>query len=578
MKTNNLMNKYLKRYILPSLTGRGMGVGLLLLSLCFTSCSDQLELAPQGEFTADQLTDESIEGLMSSAYQGLEAHFFEDNNAAFAGPITNWVFDVRSDDAYKGGEGVSMEANIHQLEISNISSDNATCLNKWENNYLGIARVHKAMLAIQDAGSVSDKESLLGELKTLRAWYYFDLNRIFKSIPYFTENDDPKTVTNGNLSRDEIYSAIKADLEEAYDVMPETQSQPGRFTKYVAAALLCKVNAQTATWAEVEKWANVVVNSGKYELYDNFADMSKLEFNNRKESIMAIQFSTANENIHVNFCNLLNTTRSEGNIFGSGDDFFLASQNLVNAFRTDANGLPYLDGTFNSVRVTSDYAGSVDPRLDFTVGRIGYPFRGYTYTEGWCRDYNTYGEYSGKKGLIDPNSSDMVQGFPWGASGLNFMLIRYADILLLKAEALVEQATGTNAATDEGLVEARDIVNQIRQKAARSIDGNYYPVDLDPAKADYYVGLYPTDWDGNLAWTKDRARMAVRMERRLELAMEGQRWFDLLRWGTAVETVNKYMQEEATLRPYYAGASVTEDELYLPIPISQIENSNGLYK
>ncbi|MBQ9646026.1 MAG: RagB/SusD family nutrient uptake outer membrane protein [Prevotella sp.] len=548
------------------------------ITAAYTSCSDQLDLAPQGEFTADQLTNESIEGLMSSAYQGLEAHFFDDNNAAFAGPITNWVFDVRSDDAYKGGEGVSMEANIHQLEISNISSDNATCLNKWENNYLGIARVHKAMQAIQDAGSVDDKESLLGELMTLRAWYYFDLNRIFKSIPYFTENDDPKTVPNGNLSREEIYNAIKTDLETAYNAMPETQAQPGRFTKYVAAALLAKVNAQTSTWSEVEKWADVVINSGKYELYQNFGDLSKLEFNNRKEAIMAIQFSTANDNIHINFCNLLNTTRSEGNVFGSGDDFFLGSQNLVNAFRTDANGLPYLDGTFNSVRVTSDYAGSVDPRLDFTVGRIGFPFRGHLYTEGWCRDYNTYGEYSGKKGLIDPSSPDMVQGFPWGASGLNFNLIRYADILLLKAEALIEQASGTNAATDEGLVEARRIVNQIRQRAANSVDGSYSPVDLDPGKADYYVGLYPTDWDGNLYWTKDRARMAVRMERRLELAMEGQRWFDLVRWGTVVETVNKYMQEEASLRPYYNGASVTEEEIYLPIPISQIENSNGLYK
>ena len=548
------------------------------ITAAYTSCSDQLDLAPQGEFTADQLTNESIEGLMSSAYQGLEAHFFDDNNAAFAGPITNWVFDVRSDDAYKGGEGVSMEANIHQLEISNISSDNATCLNKWENNYLGIARVHKAMQAIQDAGSVDGKESLLGELMTLRAWYYFDLNRIFKSIPYFTENDDPKTVPNGNLSREEIYSAIKTDLETAYNAMPETQAQPGRFTKYVAAALLAKVNAQTSTWSEVQKWADVVINSGKYELYQNFGDLSKLEFNNRKEAIMAIQFSTANDNIHINFCNLLNTTRSEGNVFGSGDDFFLGSQNLVNAFRTDANGLPYLDGTFNSVRVTSDYAGSVDPRLDFTVGRIGFPFRGHLYTEGWCRDYNTYGEYSGKKGLIDPSSPDMVQGFPWGASGLNFNLIRYADILLLKAEALIEQASGTNAATDEGLVEARRIVNQIRQRAANSVDGSYSPVDLDPAKADYYVGLYPTDWDGNLYWTKDRARMAVRMERRLELSMEGQRWFDLVRWGAVVETMNKYMQEESSLRPYYNGASVTEEEIYLPIPISQIENSNGLYK
>jgi len=543
-----------------------------------TSCSDQLELKPQGEFTAEQLTNESIDGLMSSAYQSLEAHFFEDNNAAFAGPITNWVFDVRSDDAYKGGEGVSMEANIHQLEISNITSDNATCLNKWENNYLGIARVHKAMLAIQDA-DVSGKEAMLGELKTLRAWFYFDLNRVFKSIPYFTEADDPKTVPNGNMSRDEIYAAIKTDLEEAYNAMPESQTQPGRFSKYVAAALLAKVNAQTSSWSEVDKWAGIVINSGKYQLYQNFADMSKIEFNNRMESIMAVQYVTGvEENIHANFCNLLNTTRSEGNIFGSGDDFFLASQNLVNAFRTDAKGLPYLDGTANSVRVTSDYQGSIDPRLDLTVGRIGFPFRGHLYTEGWCRDYNTYGEYSGKKGLIDPSSSEMVQGFPWGASSLNFILIRYADILLLKAEALIELATGDNAATDEKLVEARSLVNQIREKAKRSIDGNYSPVDLDPGKADYYVEPYPTDYDGNLAWTKNRARLAVRMERRLELAMEGQRWFDLLRWGSAVETLNKYMQEESQLRPYYAGASVTEDELYLPIPISQIENSNGLYK
>ncbi len=548
------------------------------LSAAFTSCSDQLELAPQGEFTAEQLTDESIEGLMSSAYQGLEAHFFDDNNAAFAGPITNWVFDVRSDDAYKGGEGVSMEGNIHQLEIQNISSDNATCLNKWENNYLGIARVHKAMQAINEASNVNEKEALLGELMTLRAWYYFDLNRIFKSIPYFTEADDPKTISNGNKSRDEIYDAIKADLEKAYASMKESQEQPGRFTKYVAAALLAKVNAQTNSWAEVLKWVDVVIQSGKYSLYDNFADMSKIEFNNKKESIMAVQFSTANDNIHINFCNLLNTTRSEGNVFGSGDDFFLGSQNLVNAFRTNDKGLPFLDGTFNKVNVSADYAGSVDPRLDLTVGRIGMPFRGHLYTAGWCRDYNTYGEYSGKKGLIDPSSPDMVQGFPWGASGLNFILIRYADIMLLKAEALVELATGNNAAEDEKLVEARAIVNQIRQKAANSIDGHYSPVDLDPFTAEYHVGLYPTDWDGNLYWTRERARTAVRFERRLELAMEGQRWFDLVRWGIAVETVNKYMQEESALRPYYAGASLTEDEIYLPIPISQIENSNGLYK
>ncbi len=542
------------------------------------SCSDQLELTPQGELTVEQLDNSSIDGLLSSAYHGLEAHFFDGNfNPSFSGPITNWIFDVRSDDAYKGGEGVSMESNIHQLEISNITSDNPTCQYKWENNYLAIARVHKTMLAVQDV-DVNGKESMLGELKTLRAYFYFDLNRLFKSIPYFTEKDNPQEVSNGNLSREEIYNRIITDLQEAYAVLPETQSQPGRFNKYVAAAILCKVNAQISKWAEVEKWADIIIKSGQYGLYPKFGDLSKIENNNGKESIMAIQFSTSGNNIHINYCNLLNTTRSDGNLFGSGDDFFLASQNLVNAFRTDASGLPILDGTFNDVKVDGSYTGSVDPRLDYTVGRIGYPFRGHVYTAGWCRDYATYGEYSGKKGLIDPSCPDMVQGFPWGASGLNFMLIRYADILLLKAEALIEQAAGANAATDAKLVEARSLINQVRQRAIDSNDASYSPKDLDPVKADYFIALYPSATTAdNLAWTQNRARLAVRMERRLELAMEGHRWFDLVRWGTAVETINKYMKEESELRPYYNGASISEDELYLPVPIAQIENSNGLY-
>lgn len=552
-------------YLTTALPLGGVGGGLL------TSCSDELELKPQGEFTADQLTDESIEGLLSAAYQGLEAHFFDDNNAAFAGPITNWIFDVRSDDAYKGGEGVSMEGNIHQLEISNITTDNASCHNKWENNYLGIARVHKAMTAIQES-NISNKEPLLGELKLLRAWFYFDLNRIFKSIPYFTEADNPKTVPNDNLSKAEIFDRIKQDLVEAYNVLPEKQEQPGRFNKYVAAALMAKVCAFTGNWDKVITYSNYVIGSGQYELYNNFCDMSKLEFNNKKESIMAIQFSTANNNIHINFCNLLNTTRSEGNIFGNGDDFFLGSQNLVNAFRVDDNGLPLFD-TFNDVDIIShDATGDnparvreyVDPRLDFTVGRIGMPFRGKTYNKGWCRDFNTYGEYSGKKGLIDPDSPDMVQGFPWGASGLNFILIRYADIILLKAEALIE--------LNQNLDEARQLINSIREKANRSIDTEYTPMELNTSMQRYKVGTYSAS-----GWTQEYARKAVRFERRLEFAMEGNRWFDLLRWGTAVETINKYMQEEKDIRPYYDGAAISADELYFPIPQSQIQNSNGLY-
>src|SRR5574344_43904 len=524
-----------------------------------SSCS--LDQEPYGQFTAEQIDTTSVEGLLSAAYAGLEAHFFG-NNEAFAGPSTNWVFDVRSDDAYKGGGGLSMEAYIHQLEISNLTSDNPVNLDKWKNDYYGISRVHKAMLAVETS-NLSNKASILGELRLLRAHFYFDLIRIFERIPYFTENDDPNSATIDQYSRHQIFSFIKADLEYAWENLPESQTQVGRFSKYVAAAYMAKVAMETKDYDTCSKYCDYVINSGKYALYDNYLDMSKIAFNNKKESIMAIQFSTANDNAHINWCNLLNTTYSEGNLFGTGDDFFLASQNLVNAFRTDDNGLPLFD-TFNKVNVNSKYTGNVDPRLDFTVGRIGLPFRGLTYTSKWCRAYDVYGEYSGKKGLIDPSSSDMVKGFPWGASSLNFCIIRYSEVLLWKAEALI--------ASNKDLESARTLINQIREKARRSIDANYTPVDLDPTVANYKIEDYPAT-----NWTQDYARKALRMERRLELAMEGTRWFDLVRWGTAVNTVNTYMKEESTLRPYYDGASITESEIYLPVPKDEKTNAGGLY-
>lgn len=536
-------------------------------SLSLTSCDDFLDLKPTGTFTEEQLDDSSIEGLMASAYAGLEAHFFG-NNESFAGPITNWVFDVRSDDALKGGGDITMEQYIHQLEVSNVTSDNAVALDKWRNNYYAISRVHKAINAIENS-NIANKATYLGELKLLRAYFYFDLIRIFKQVPYFTENEDPNGKRADEYTRDQIFSFIKQDLVDAYSVLPEEQSQAGRFNKYVAAAVMAKVSAFTSSWSDVETYANYVIASNKYDFYDNYGDMSKIEFNNKKESVMAVQFSTANNNAHINWSNLLNTTYSEGALFGTGDDFFLGSQNLVDAFATDNNGLPYLDGSDHYVKTTENgdgnYDGNVDPRLDFTVGRLGMPFRGHTYNKKWCRAYDIYGEYSGKKGLIDPSSPDMVQGFPWGASALNYCIIRYSDIVLLKAEALIEQ--------NKQLDEARTLINDVRKKAQRSIDGNYTPQDLDPFNANYNVGLYPSE-----GWTQEYARKAVRMERRLELAMEGNRWFDLLRWNTAVSTVNAYMQSEKRYHTYYAGNSISEDELYFPVPYEEVNNSNGLYK
>ncbi len=529
-----------------------------------SACDSMLDMEPNGEISNGQINEQSVDGLMAAAYAGLQAHYFG-NNEAFAGPSTNWIFDVRSDDAYKGGGGLSMEANIHMLEMSNIQSDNVSCLNKWQNNYFAISRCNKAISTINGAQNLSDRENYIAQLKTLRAYYYFDLIRIFENIPYFTELDDPNTASPFEYSRDEIFGFIKKDLADAYTVLPESQAAAGAVNRYAAAAIHAKVSAFTSSWDEVIEYADYVIGSGKYQLYKNYLDMSKIEFNNSYESIFAQQCSTSNDNAQINWSNLLNTTRSDGELFGSGDDFFLASQNLVNAFRTDANGLPYLDGSFNDVRVTTNYAGNVDPRLDFTVGRIGMPFRGYTYTMGWCRAYDIYGEYSGKKGLIDPDSPDMVQGFPWGASGLNFNFIRYADILLLKAEALIEKGTS--------LDDARNLINEVRAKAARSVDPAYTPVDCNPSMASYKVGQYPAS-----GWTQDYARRAVRMERRLELAMEGHRWFDLVRWGVAVETMNEYYRSESEIRSYLAPASMSADETFFPIPLAEVENSGGLYE
>lgn len=534
----------------------------------FTACEDMLDKKPYGQFTADQLNEEAIEGLLAAAYAGLEAHYFG-NNEAFAGPSTNWIFDVRSDDAVKGGEQVTMEQNIHQLEISNLTSDNVSNLNKWQNNFYAIARVHNAMKAIKEAPINDDAKAVyLGELKTLRAWYYFDLIRIFERIPYFTEVDDPNTVRIDKYTREQIFDFIKSDCSEAYGMLPEKAASAGRFNRYVPAAIHAKVSAQTSSWGEVLQWTDIVINSKKYSLYNNFLDMSKIAYDNKNEAILSIQFSTADNNAHINWCNLLNTTYSAGNLFGTGDDFFLGSQNLVDAFRTDDNGLPYLDpSTAPAERVSASYKGNVDPRLDFTVGRIGMPFRGHEYTAAWCRAKALYGEYSGKKGLIDPSSPDMVQGFPWGASALDFKLIRYADILLLKAEALIE--------TNTELLVARDLINQVREKAKRSVDVNYVPLDINPDKANYKVESYT---DENCTWNQDYARLAVRHERRVELAMEGHRWFDLVRWGNVVEVMNKYFETEVKYHEYYEGAEMTEDEIFLSTPYDEVNNSNGLYQ
>lgn len=542
---------------------------ILSMGMTMNSCEDMLDTKPQGTFTDEQIGDEEALDLMTSAYASLLNHYFG-NNESFAGPINNWVFDVRSDDALKGGDGVTMEGYIHQLEIGNVQSDNDVVTFKWRNNYYSISRCNTAIRGIQASTSISDQEknSYVAEMKTLRAYFYFDMLRIFEKFPYFDETVvNPSECRADQYSREQIAEFIKQDLRDSYEILPPTQAEVGRFNRYVAAALLARVDLFTSDWAEAETYAGYVIDSPQYELYPNFLDMSKPEYNNQYESILAIQFSSANSPDQYNYNNCLNCTWSEGNLYGNGDDFYLASQDLVNAFRTDENGLPYLDGAPDDQNVDrADFEGNIDPRLDFTVGRIGMPWRSHQYNEKWCRNLELYGQYSGKKPYPAPESPYVKPGIvPWGASSLNGLLIRYADVLLMKAEALIEQ--------NKDLEEARTLINDVRRKAARSVDASYEPIDCNPMVASYKVSEYPAT-----GWNQDYARKAVRMERRLELAMEGLRWFDLVRWGTVVETVNNYYETEGKIRTYYQGANLSSDEIYFPIPVNQVDNAGDLYK
>jgi len=258
----------------------------------------------------------------------------------------------------------------------------------------------------------------------------------------------------------------------------------------------------------------------------------------------------------------------------SGDGFFQPSQNLVNSYKTDANGVPQIDTYNNSnlLTVADGLAANVDPRLDFTVGRIGVRWKDYAaapYDINWSREPATYGTYATKKFLVSTNSPYLVKGWPWGGSALNYQVIRYADVLLWKAEALIE--LGRQA-------EALPLINAIRTRAKNS---KYVLAWNNTSSTDYAAKYNISAYqDGvNCTWTQAFARKALRFERKLELAMEGERFFDLVRWGIADQTLNtEYFAKEKVLRDFLRNAHFVKgrDE-YFPIPQNQINFSAGLY-
>ena len=550
------------------------GIALLTMTV---SCSDFLDNDPRGVLSEEELVNaETIEGFMTAAYSAL-------GNDHYDAPFSLWPYgNVRSDDAYKGGSGTNDIQDFHFFEVSNnIRPDFGELDSFWYNSFVGISRANKALRALEQISATEYplKETRIAEMKFIRGHFYFMLKVMFRNIPYITEDiaiEDYGTISNRALNNEQLWEAIANDFEAAAAGLPATQAQVGRANQSAAYAYLAKARLyqaytqdenynvtgidQTHMQQVLDATSHVTGASLEPDFANNFLPGS---YENGPESVFSIQFSQDDATLYgrLNYSDVLSTPQGLGCC-----DFHKPSQNLVNAFKTNANGLPQLDNyNENDLEYQQLSTYTVDPRLYHTVAIPGLPYKydtEYTYVEAWVRSPSTYGYFASLKENVSPNCGCVVNIDPFYGNSKNRIQIRYADVLLMRAEALIE--LGQQA-------EALAIVNQVRNRAANStalISGYESNASVSP----YIDGV-------NCTWTQDYARRAMRFERRLELAMEGNRFFDLVRWGVAAEVLNDYYGEEKTKRAYYSDAYFDKNkEEYCPIPLTQINFSQGVYQ
>lgn len=550
-----------------------------------TSCSDFLDdQKPQGVLDSDMVKEPSnVDNLVISAYAVFTTA--EDVNSSFS----MWNFDVRSDDAYKGGNGTSDGDVFHQLEIEQgVLTTNWNINDMWVRLYNCISRVNSAISVLETTSdSYQLKDQRLGEMKFLRAYAHFLLKRLYKNIPFIMDanlkQEDYNTLSNTEFNNDEGWQQIINDVEYAYSVLPVKQTDKGRPSKAAAAAFLTKVylykayrqddaasNQVTSINREdllkVIEYSNPdIYSAGGFDLEPDFHNNFRPEtqYENGVESIWAMQYSINDGTKYgnLNWSYGLIVPNIPG-VTDGGCDFYKPSQNLVNAYRTDADGHPFID-TFNNKDY--DLTQDADPRLFLTVGLTGLPYEFNSKymmdaSSTWSRSNGLYGYYVTLKQNVDPDCGYMVKGSWWGTP-MNRIVFRYADVLLERAEAYAQlNETG----------EAIKLVNDIRKRAKQSTGmiANY--------PSDYGVKFNISTYNGT--YSQEEALKIVKMERRLEMGMESERFFDLVRWGEAEKVLNKYFAEEANKCSIYGDAHFTANKNeYLPIPFSQVAASDGHY-
>jgi hypothetical protein len=504
-----------------------------------------------------------------------------------------WAYgSVRSDDAYKGGGSVGDVGEYNTYEQYNLVTPTTigNANNTWARAYGAISRANFALQALNNLtdAQFAEKKVRQGELRFLRGHMHFMLKVLFKYIPYIDETlseEDILKASNRQYSNDELWNKIAEDFQAAVDNLPETQAQVGRANKLSAKAYLAKVRLYQAYQQdenhnvtgitpqrlnEVVALTTDVINSGKYSLQPDFAENFLFGYDNGPESVFAVQFSINDGTAIGRLSMATSLNYSLAPQYGCCW-FHIPSQNMVNAFKTNANGLPQFD-TFNAGDLTdtdlTPTGAPVDPRIDHTIGIQGHPFKynpSILYDHSWERISALYGGFGNMKEQQEATSPSFKKVGPFYGSAKNIDIIRYADVLLWKAEALIELGR-----QDEAL----PLVNQIRARAKNSTARTRLANGTAPSN--YNISEYV---DGvNINWTQENARKALQWERRLEFAMESPRFFDLVRWGIAAETLNAYLDVEKTRRAFLSAAKFTKgrDE-YLPIPQREIDFTKGLY-
>lgn len=576
------MNK-INRYILFSIMIFSAG-----------SCKKFLDVTPQAVITeAAVSTPDKVDGLVLAAYAWLP------HEGTINSRMSPWLADIKSDDSYKGGGGIGDQLPWYQWEV--FSLNNAATGNNdgiWYAEYEGVSRCNHALTALNSLNE-SDyplKPQRIAEMRFLRGYFFLNLKRWYKWIPYFDETvsvDDIKKVPNrpeGAANDLAIWQNIYNDFDAAAKTLPEKQDEVGRATKYAAQALMleCKmwmayeqdmtnkvVNINTTTLTQALTLADGIINSGKYSLAPDYAINFLFDYDNKSpESIFEWQYSHSDGTPNGNLNGGTPLNAPWWPPYFSCCDFHKASYNMVNAFKTDAKGIPMFDDYNNQditpVNRSTYFTGNKwDPRIGHTVAIPGLPWKyqqNLLFDSSGSRDPATFGYFNSLKENVESNSPGLVNLF-WMWNSKNEIAIRYDRVLLQKAEILIR--LGREA-------EALPIINQIRQRAANST-GRLKFANGSPTLP-YNISLYQPGV--NISWTNANAWKALMFENRLEFAMEGVRWYDLVRWGIAGTTINAYFAKEyPRSRSWLKDGKFTpgRDE-FMPIPQPQMNYSFGVYQ